>query len=298
MTQVYLVISHLKIHNANAMSSTFTIGVPAMTAWLGAVHALQRKIVTEAKLKQVRLNKAAVAYHSCDLQVVFKADRYSPSYTLIGTANPLKKKGASWERPPFIPDARIHLDVSLLVEVQGITEDNRDNFESRVSQYLQMMKFAGGDVLSFKPVAVKFIEEGSREEKRVLGSLMPGYVLVERRDLMEQEPEGDSLDTLLSYLMVSHHSNVIETTQEKRNVSWKGYKKASGYLVPIAVGFKGISTLGNVKNQRDADTPHRFAEPVVTLGEFKLPIRFDKIQDILWHYEYHDADQLYLCVNQ
>lgn len=42
--KAYLLISHLRIHNANAMSSTLTIGVPAMTAWLGAVHALERKL--------------------------------------------------------------------------------------------------------------------------------------------------------------------------------------------------------------------------------------------------------------
>ena len=40
----YLVIRKMQIHNANAMSSTYTIGVPAMTAWLGAVHALERKV--------------------------------------------------------------------------------------------------------------------------------------------------------------------------------------------------------------------------------------------------------------
>jgi hypothetical protein len=33
----FFLISHLKIHNANAMSSPYTIGFPAMTAWL--VHA-------------------------------------------------------------------------------------------------------------------------------------------------------------------------------------------------------------------------------------------------------------------
>lgn len=33
--KAYLLISRLRIHNANAMSSTLTIGVPAMTAWLG-----------------------------------------------------------------------------------------------------------------------------------------------------------------------------------------------------------------------------------------------------------------------
>ncbi|HNL81302.1 MAG TPA: type I-F CRISPR-associated protein Csy2, partial [Agitococcus sp.] len=40
----FLLIPHIKIHNANAMSSPYTIGFPAMTAWLGAVHALQRYV--------------------------------------------------------------------------------------------------------------------------------------------------------------------------------------------------------------------------------------------------------------
>ena len=39
-----ILIPHIKIQNANALSSPFTIGFPAMTAWLGAVHALERKI--------------------------------------------------------------------------------------------------------------------------------------------------------------------------------------------------------------------------------------------------------------
>lgn len=57
--KAYLLISHLRIHNANAMSSTLTIGVPAMTAWLGAVHALERKLGErrEPALEGIRLVK-------------------------------------------------------------------------------------------------------------------------------------------------------------------------------------------------------------------------------------------------
>ena len=35
--KTYILISNIKIHNANAMSSPYTIGFPAMTAWLGPV---------------------------------------------------------------------------------------------------------------------------------------------------------------------------------------------------------------------------------------------------------------------
>ena len=42
--KTYLLIPRIRIQNANAMSSPYTIGFPAMTAWLGAVHALQRSV--------------------------------------------------------------------------------------------------------------------------------------------------------------------------------------------------------------------------------------------------------------
>ena len=70
-----------------------------------------------------------------------------------------------------------------------------------------------------------------------------------------------------------------------------------GWLVPIAVGFRGISELGKVKNQRDITKPHRFVEPIVTLGEFKLPYRVTSIDEIMWHYEYESDGNFYLCVN-
>jgi len=36
MIKRVLIIPHILVHNANALSSPFTIGFPAMTAWLGA----------------------------------------------------------------------------------------------------------------------------------------------------------------------------------------------------------------------------------------------------------------------
>ena len=39
----------------------------------------------------------------------------------------------------------------------------------------------------------------------------------------------------------------------------------------------------------------RFAESLVTLGEFKMPHRFDFIDDMLWRYHYDIENNLYLC---
>jgi len=39
-----ILIDHLKIQNANAISSPLTIGVPSITAFMGFAHQLQRLI--------------------------------------------------------------------------------------------------------------------------------------------------------------------------------------------------------------------------------------------------------------
>jgi len=41
--------------------------------------------------------------------------------------------------------------------------------------------------------------------------------------------------------------------------------------------------------------PHRFAESVVTLGEFVRPYRIKNIDDMLWHYHADLKNNLYLC---
>ena len=41
---------------------------------------------------------------------------------------------------------------------------------------------------------------------------------------------------------------------------WTGKRKTSGWIVPIAVGFHGLTEPGRVRSQRDQDTPHRFAD--------------------------------------
>lgn len=86
-----LLLSHLKIHNANALSSSLTIGFPAMTAWLGAAHALQRKL-NQSRFKSIVFTGIGVVCHKMDLQT-YKGER-DFVHSIIGTANPLDKKKA------------------------------------------------------------------------------------------------------------------------------------------------------------------------------------------------------------
>lgn len=303
----YLLLRQVKIHNANAFSSPLTIGFPAMTAWLGAMHALERKLRQHEALSDIRLTKLAVSCHDFNLQTYKGPGDYVNS--VIITANPLRKKGASFERPPFIEEARVHLTVSLLMEVDGLAPSSFSTFSEKTTEALMVMKIAGGDILDFLPIQdpmeststrnsglLLVDEENERDVRRAILSLMPGYVLVERHQLLEQKQEElnqqDTLQAMLDLLALHYE-------YDDEQDSWHLQpRKEKGWLVPIVTGFKGLTPLGHIANQRDGSTLHRFAEPVLTLGEFKMAHRFDCIDDMMWHYHYDKDKDLYVCVNE
>ncbi|DAB40961.1 MAG TPA: type I-F CRISPR-associated protein Csy2 [Sulfurovum sp. UBA12169] len=283
-----LLIPHIKVHNANALSSPFTIGFPAMTAWLGATHALERKLKADG-FSSLIFKGVAVVSHMADLQTYKGTDDYV--YSIVGTANPLDKDGG---RSAFIEEARIHLDVSILIEYEGVAKNEEDRFIERVEHHLKSgMKMAGGDVFGSRKLKLfRMTEDDERALGELRRSLMPGHVIVERRELMKEAMENgyDAIDALLEYLSVHHHCEITDD-----EVIWSSKRKTTGWIVPLAIGFQGISELGKAMNQRDPDTPHRFAESVVTLGEFKMPYKITSLDEMLWHYHVDQINDLYLC---
>lgn len=298
-----LLIPHLRIHNANALSSPFTIGFPAITAWLGATHALQRKL--NERSIAVTFPATGVVSHQMDLKTYRGSNDFVSS--IVGTGNPLEPKSEKGKpegnavRPSFIEEARCHLEVSLLIELQGVSQTQDEEIKEQVSHLLNSkMKIAGGDIQTFSPPSIFVIEDGNEEDlRRLTRKIMPGYVLIERRDLMvEAMQQGqDAMDALIDYVAIHHR---CEQT-DNGDVLWKSRRKTQtdkppGWIIPIATGFHGISELGQANNQRDPETPHRFAESLVTLGEFKMPHRFESMADMLWCYQVDSTNNLYQCV--
>ena len=284
----FLLIPHIKIHNANAMSSPYTIGFPAMTAWLGAVHALQR-YVQQQGFSDARFLKVGVSCHAFDLQTYKGRGDFVSS--IIGTSNPLDKDG---NRPAFIEEARCHLTVSLLIEYEGIRKVKLNEFIALLNQSLPRFKMASGDILSVKPIEDLYLnEDESSELRKISNKLMLGHVLIERRDLMIKSMNSgkDALDALLDHLKLMHRAK----QDNDGHVTWTTERLEKGWLVPIAVGFQGISDLAIAQNQRDSTTPHRFAESVITLGEFVMPYRISDIDQMLWQYHVDQSQNLYLC---
>lgn len=281
-----LLLPRLKIQNANALSSPYTIGFPAITAWLGAVHALQRKL-NQDSFPAVTFHSTAIVNHKFNLQAYKGKGDFV--YSIIGTGNPLTKEG---KRPAFVEEGRCHLTVSLAVEYSGIEKEQEEAFKEKISTQLITMKWAGGDIIKFGELALLAVGD-EEDRKKFIRKLMPGYAIIERRDLMKSamKDTNDAMVAMLDYLTVKHRAKQVE----EKTIWEEPQRKTTGWIVPIATGFHGLTPVAIAKNQRDSETPHRFAESVVTLGEFIMPLRIKDLDEMLWHTHLDTQNNLYLC---
>jgi len=59
----YLLLKNILIRNANALSGALIAGFPAVTAWLGFIHALERKVFRPSGLITLVLSVTTVIYN-------------------------------------------------------------------------------------------------------------------------------------------------------------------------------------------------------------------------------------------
>lgn len=290
MSKRILLVPKIQVHAANALSSPFTIGVPAMTAWLGVMHALERKLKLddrfEGRFESLKFKSVAPVYHDFTLHTYRGRDDFLSA--IIGTGNPLDENG---NRPSFVANPRCDLVVSLLIEYEAPDADNSLP-ESVHHLFQSSMRIAGGDVISSSLPELKQVNDES-DIKSLMMRVMPGYCLIDRIHLMQASmAEGiDAIDGLLDYLKITHKCEI----DDKNKVRWTSRRKTSGWIVPIAVGFQGLTEPGYALHQIDPKLPHRFAESVVALGEFVMPYRVRNIDNILWRYHHDAKNSLYLC---
>lgn len=286
MKQVVL-IPRVKIHNANALSSPYTIGFPAMSGWLGFMHNLQRKLNID--FNNVKFTGVAVSIHEMNLHTYKGENDFN--YSIISKRNPMGKDG---KPTAFIEEARCDLEVSIAIECENLNPLEIESFYQKVSMLLNRLKIVSGDVLNFKEIK-SFNLKNNDDFKRFIRYLMPGFCLVSRQELMQKEMQQgkDAIDALLTYLKTTTSVVINKKGEQSKTYS----TKEKGWIVPIALGFQGINDLSVVQNSRDNQTQHRFSESMISLGEFIMPYRFDNIEQLFWRYETDIEKNLYLCKN-
>ena len=318
-----LLLPRLRIQNANAISSPMTWGFPAMTAFLGAMTALERRLGPDAG---IRFYRVGVVCHGFEPQVT--TGGYTRSFRL--TRNPIKADGGT---AAIVEEGRVHLDLTLVLDVEisdahaaarAEAVDERKALAERVAHTVQGMRVAGGSVMPALPGGRRAAppllellsgEEGSddahKQFRRLMRRCLPGFALVARNDLLQArlqalraaDVDATPLDAWLDLSRLSTRAHRVKHARadgaEEERVEWRADSR-DGWLVPIPLGFAGLSALhgpGTVAGARDATTPLRFVEGVYGIGQWISPHRLRRFEDLFWSAEHDEALSLYRCSN-
>ena len=291
------IIKNMHIEGANAIAG-FTYGFPAITQFLGFVHALSRKVEPQ---HGISFDGCAVMCHQHQVHAYRGSDWDDYGFAL--TRNPLAKDGKT---APIVEEGKMNLCVSLLIECKGFSGGNSAQ-EQLISDALKTLalsqRCAGGRITHIEACQFKPMPNEASDCRKLLRPLLPGFILCDRSDYLQQHNESNDQNMIMSWLDFSALRYRYETLTESNNPDveqgqWKRVNKPqSGYLVPLMIGYKQISEVfaaGEVANVRDKTTPFAFTEAVYSVGEWiGSPSRVESINQILWRYQY--SSPYYLC---
>ncbi|MDR0277250.1 MAG: type I-F CRISPR-associated protein Csy2 [Paucimonas sp.] len=304
-----LIVPRLRVQNANAISSPLTHGFPSMTAFIGLMWALERKARTEDI--DLQFNAVAVVVH--DHQEQITEGGFVNGFRL--TRNPIDKDGKS---SAIVEEGRIHLELSLVFAVQGpaLASTDKAGLAQRITDLLSQMRIAGGSIIPgtrqrplLQPLA------GSVDDKRdnfqsAMWRLLPGFVLVERHDLLtlrhaelqSRDPNASPLNAWLSLSRINWRAPeaVVEDEGVVKKQDWLNDRQHLGWIVPIPVGYVGLSELqppGSVSSARDQSTPFRLVESLFSIGQWISPHRLQSADHLLWYADSDPERGLYRCRN-
>ncbi|OEE70007.1 type I-F CRISPR-associated protein Csy2 [Enterovibrio norvegicus FF-33] len=294
----YLVLKNIQISNANAISG-MTWGFPAVSHFLGFVHALSRH--TERSEFGFSLDACAIVCNQHQVHA-HRENAYEP-YAFSLTRNPLTKEGKT---APIVEEGRMHLTVSLVIECNGVnrvTDDMERAQSDFVKRLAERNKLAGGTITDIG--ACYFSDE---PHAKLLRRLLPGFILVDRSQYLAEQNEQcneSALQNWLDFSALKYQATdtplSAEEHKESPKVEWQRVKSSfDGYLVPIQIGYKKIAptyAAGDVANTRDNDTPVSFVEAIYSVGEWVgSPSRLTSMQQALWQHAYRDP--FYVCHTQ
>jgi CRISPR-associated protein Csy2 len=309
MSDALLILPRLRVQNANAISSPMTWGFPAMSAFIGLMQALERRLPANCRLE---LSAAGVICHDFEPQTA--RNGYTRTFRL--TRNPVDRTGAT---AAIVEEGRAHLTITLVLAAHGEVcsgeKDERDAVANEIGEILAGMRIAGGSVIPpvqtgrgrrHRPLLEPLddrSEERDKQFRRLCRQWLPGFALVSRDDLLarrlaeirEETPEATALDAWLDLSRLNHECHVTTTVNDqgepREEVAWE-VRRPPGWVVPIPVGYGAISELfpaGTVANARDQSTPFRFVESLYSIGQWVSPHRLRRIDDLLWYVD-NDLD--------
>lgn len=332
--EAVLLLPRLRVQNANAISSPLTWGFPPPSAFTGFAHALQRRLNTQGL--DLRFGSVGIACHQFEPQTFQPPGRYTQVFSLTrnpldkdGNTQAIVEEGRT--------HLEVSLLITVSGDDCPLSDEACQALAAKVLQQAEGMRLAGGSILHNPQRGkhpAQWIDWPTNREGQTSAfaqlrrHLAPGFVLVSRAQLLadhvnamqKERADATALDALLDLCALHHTPPTSNTTDAERAPSegseaadveavsapavvskdWTVSRRKPGWLVPLPVGYAAISQLyapGEVKNARDNDTPFRFVESVLSLGEWVGPHRIKNLHDLLWRHHAQPEAGLYVTQN-
>jgi CRISPR-associated protein Csy2 len=332
--EAVLLLPRLRVQNANAISSPLTWGFPPPSAFTGFAHALQRRLNSQGL--DLRFGSVGMACHQFEPQTFQPPGRYTQVFNLTrnpldkdGNTQAIVEEGRT--------HLEVSLLITVSGDDCPLSDEQCKALATKVLSQAEGMRLAGGSILpnpqrSKHPA--RWVDWPTNREGQTSAfaqlrrHLAPGFVLLSRAQLLadhvstmqKERADATALDALLD-LCALHHKPPTPTTPDSENAAgegdeaadveavnvpsvaskeWTVSRRKPGWLVPLPVGYAAISPLyapGEVKNARDNDTPFRFVESVLSLGEWVGPHRVKTLHDLLWRHHAQPEAGLYVTHN-
>lgn len=301
METFYILFKNIRIQGANAVSSPITYGFPSVGGFVGAMHAMQRRLPENMPLQ---FNGVLIACRKCTPRT-FREHAFSDA-SFIQTRNPVGKDG---KPVAIIEEGKVDLSVSLVIEVHSDKENairnNIHHTQQQLSHLLIQQRIAGGSVMNIGTVQIFNTSGKSLDNKQdLISQLLPSYILTDASDelpeivaeLQADNPQATALDALFAT------AQIFQIPPENETGKWqtKSIKTGRGWLVPIPVGYQAIADeipAGKLQNCRNLEYSARFVESVYSLGKWVFPLSCqDNWQQHFWSFrqpENHNGNTLY-----
>lgn len=265
-----IVIKDIEVQNANTVAG-FTYGSIGATPILGFTEALNRKSQQHPDFCEVKLKGCAIITHDYHLHT-FKNDNGAIKFTqsrnspyLYGLTDDKKSATAS-----IIEEGKMNIKLSLIIAYEGNIYNDK-YFTNWLKNQCYLQRISGGTILNIKQInlfGIEDIEQDKIKLKGLVRSLLPGFVLYERSDLLSDYTNNHQKETLPAWIdfislkqiarpayhLISQHLEKQAQSDENNELLqlWQAYLQESYQNTQVPIAIKSyFAALGNHKKNKE-----------------------------------------------
>ncbi len=205
MSQLKLIIiQDIKVQNANAVSG-FVHSALSSTQILGFTHALNRKL-QQKNISDIDLKGSALIvkdYHAHTFRndsggIKFTQSRNPPYLSSVADG---KKSSTA----PVIEEGKMNITLSLLIAYEGeIDNSHVDKFCQQLEKLCYLNRIGGGSIQDIKQIKLFRLDKANdnteNDIRGLMRSLLPGFVLFDRSDMLLEHKQASQQSTLASWM--------------------------------------------------------------------------------------------------